>query len=134
MNSLARIASQLRRDLKVDCRFECAVPVLIEDNAMAPHLYRIAQEAVNNALRHGKAEQVVIELKQLPDDQLLLRVEDNGVGVVNGHGEVARGRAKGLGLRSMAYRAGLLHGSFHFSPRQKGGVEVTCVVPYKATL
>lgn len=128
MNSLARFASQMRHDLKVDCRFECSVPVVMTDNTVANHLYRIAQEAVNNALRHGQAEQVVINLEQPADEPLRLCIRDNGRGL--DPQEISQGCSQGLGIRSMAYRAGLMHGTFQLLPRDEGGVEVTCVIPY----
>ena len=124
MNSLSQFAARLRRDLKVDCRFECAIPVLVDDNVTATHLYRIAQEAVNNSLRHGNAEKIIIELTEV-DHELTLRIKDNGSGLK----EVDSDRSSGIGLRTMAYRCGLLQGTCKVHPHCEGGTEVMCVVP-----
>lgn len=125
MNSLSQFAARLRRDLKVDCRFECRIPVLLEDNVMANHLYRIAQEAVNNALKHGEADKIVIELMS-EQDQICLRIVDDGKGIDE---KAMVPPKKGVGLRSMAYRTRLIQGTFQLAPADGGGVEVSCVVP-----
>ena len=65
---------------KVSCRFECDSPVLIRDPATSGHLYRIAQEAISNAVKHGKARNVLVQLESL-DDGVALRVKDDGVGL-----------------------------------------------------
>jgi two-component system, LuxR family, sensor kinase FixL len=126
MNSLSQLATRFRNDLKIDCRFDCSPPVYVEDNETATHLYRIAQEAANNALRHGKAEQIIIELTQ-SEEELTLIIRDNGQGVAESDSD----RPKGIGLRTMAYRAGLLQGTFLITPCSGGGTEVVCVIPSK---
>src|SRR5262249_12368926 len=62
MASLDHLADKTRELFKIDCRFECRNGVLVQDVVMATHLYRIAQEAINNAIKHGRASQIRIEL------------------------------------------------------------------------
>lgn len=124
MNSLGLFAAQWRHDLKIDCRFECAEPVLVQDNVMATHLYRIAQEAVNNAVRHAKAEVITIELTER-DSEFKLCIRDNGVGLA----DTPSKRSNGIGLRTMSYRAGLLQGTLEIGRGGEGGTEVKCLIP-----
>ena len=124
MNSLGQFAAQWRQDLKIDCRFECAEPVLVKDNVMATHLYRIAQEAVNNAVRHAKAEVITIDLTE-SESRFKLCIRDNGVGL----SDTPSKRSNGIGLRTMSYRAGLLQGTLEIGRGQEGGTEVKCVIP-----
>src|SRR5690606_17317576 len=82
------------------------------------HRYRIAQEAVTNAVRHGHALEIVIDL-QVKGDRVTLAVSDNGRGFIPGAAP-----ASGMGLRIMQYRATILGGSVSFEPRQGGGVRM----------
>ncbi|MCI0351102.1 MAG: PAS domain S-box protein, partial [Acidobacteriales bacterium] len=92
LDELAKAASAL---LRIDCRFHCPKPVPVRDNAAATHLYRIAQEAINNAVKHGRATQVRIEL--LTKGKLrCLSVLDNGTGF-----KKAKAGHSGMGLRIM---------------------------------
>ena len=65
---------------KFSCRFDCDEPVLIHDADVATHLYRIAQEAVNNAIKHGDAKNIVISLSA-ENARGMLRIEDDGPGI-----------------------------------------------------
>lgn len=89
------------------------------DKAQVTHMYRIAQEAVTNAIKHGKASQVVIELSDL-GDQIVLTVQDNGVGLPD-----EPDTSKGMGIRTMTYRAGLIGATLEMQHRQNGGTRVT---------
>lgn len=114
----------------VSCRFECPTPVAVANNTTATHLFRIAQEAVTNALRHSDADQIWISLRQL-NDRIVLEVSDNGSGIdksiVNHAG--AQGAMPGFGLAIMNYRAGIIGGKLHIERRGEGGTSVTCIVP-----
>ncbi len=87
----------------------------------AMHLYRIAQEALANAVRHGRAREIIIVLNRL-GDVLELRLEDNGVGM--GAGKSLAGA--GMGLRTMRYRAQSVGATFEITPRSAGGTCVCC--------
>ncbi len=83
------------------------------------HYYRIAQEAVSNALKHGKASEVWIGLEARPD-RTILSVDDNGSGLSGGWS------AGGMGLRIMRYRAGMLGGTLVLEAREPRGTRVVC--------
>lgn len=113
-------AVNISRMFKVDCRFECNLPPHIEDPAVATHLYRIVQEAVNNALRHGKPKQIVISLSSRKGC-LELTVEDDGGGLPD---DWQKGR--GMGTRIMAHRAAMIGGTLSIEPNPTGGTFVKC--------
>src|SRR5262249_1883067 len=64
MSALQELASNTEKIFSVACRLDCRTPVLVEDHAAATHLFRIAQEAVSNAIKHGKARRIAIHLKR----------------------------------------------------------------------
>lgn len=123
MAAFQELAAGLTARSKVRCTFVCDPPVLIHDAAAATHLYRIAQEAVTNALRHGKAGRILIALAGRAG-QLTLTVEDDGAGLPE-HWQTR----PGLGTRIMAHRAAMLGGSFALEPGPAGGTVVTCSIP-----
>jgi len=118
--ALAELAAHTRGVFGISCHLLCPQPVLVSDSEAATHLYRIAQEAVSNALRHGRARRVTIHLRQL-GTRVTLRVTDNGIGI-----SALSPRRKGLGLRVMQYRTGLLQGTLAVRPRRPTGTEVVC--------
>jgi signal transduction histidine kinase len=125
MAAFEELADNLTKGAGVLCVFECELPVLIRDNAAATHLYRIAQEAVRNAIRHGKARRIEMRLSD-QDGLVKLTVEDDGVGLP----EPLR-PGGGLGMRIMAHRAAMIGGAFSIEPGLAGGTMVTCSFPNK---
>jgi signal transduction histidine kinase len=119
-HELARITSER---FKVSCEFECPEPVLLHDAASSTHLYRIAQEAITNAIRHGKAKNINIGLENAAG-VITLTVTDNGIGLA----ENARA-GQGMGLRIMAYRANMIGATFHIGRLPGSGTRVTCKLP-----
>ena len=114
----------------VSCRFDYPRPVMPLNNTTATHLYRLAQEAVNNAHRHSQADEICISLRQ-NDSEIILEVSDNGVGIDAPDGGVATTRKdRGMGLRTMRYRAGMIGGTLHIEHRETGGTLVRCVSIY----
>src|SRR5262249_26018931 len=99
MSALERLAAMVRDLFKIDGCFECPQPVSIPDNVVATHLYRIAQEAVNNAIKHGRASQIKIELTDA-SGLITLTVRNNGLMISQ-----TRSINDGIGLRIMRYRA-----------------------------
>jgi two-component system, LuxR family, sensor kinase FixL len=120
LDELAKSASTL---LRIDCRFHCPKPVLLKDNAAATHLYRIAQEAINNAVKHGQASDVRIELS-MKGKQRRLRVLDNGTGFKR-----VKTAPSGMGLRIMKYRSDMIGGALTVLPAESGGTAVICEFP-----
>jgi len=90
------------------------------ESAMLVHLYRIAQEAISNAVRHGCASRVTISLSAV-DGEGLLSISDNGAGFV----EPAKDH-DGMGLRIMKYRAGMIGGALEVGQGSTYGVVVSC--------
>ncbi len=102
------------------CRFECPGPVLLGDRIVAGHLYRIAQEAVNNAVKHARAEEIVIELARA-DSTVRLRISDNGRGL-------SRAGGRGLGLGVMKHRASVIGGRLDMTSKKGLGFTIECTV------
>lgn len=120
VTAFREFAANVSRMFKVHCTFECEPAVEIDDPAAATHLYRIAQEAVNNALRHGRPKQIVINLA-LRKGHLELTIEDDGVGLPEDWQ-----KNRGMGTRIMAHRATMIGGSLSIEPNPTGGTLVTC--------
>ena len=93
------------------------------DELTASHLFRIAQEAVTNAVRHGQARHIWIQLAERKDG-LLLRVRDDGTGLPK---DLAKNR--GMGLRTMRYRAELIGAQLELKSEPGQGTLVACLVP-----
>src|SRR5207247_2151044 len=91
--ALQDLAARSRVQARTRCTFDSTGPIPVIDTASATHLFRIAQEAVSNALRHGRAPQIQITLRATPD-ALTLGVQDDGVGI-----PAAAIEDKGLGIR-----------------------------------
>jgi signal transduction histidine kinase len=123
VNALRALAVNVGRMFKVACLLQCDSPPPIEDAGAATHLYRIAQEAVNNALRHGKPRQIVMSLGRVRE-RAQLTVEDDGVGLPE---DWQSGR--GLGTRIMLHRAVMIGGELSIEPNPTGGTFVTCSFP-----
>jgi len=125
MQALEEFAGTTAEMFGIDCRFICHSPVLVHSQPTAIHLYRIAQEGVSNAIRHGKATEVTILLEEA-ENELRLAISDNGGGLGS-----ARDGA-GLGLRTMADRAKMVGGSFKVGPATTRGTELICLVPQES--
>jgi len=121
--ALRELCGKLQDTFHVSCIFDCDNLVLIHDNVVATHLYRIAQEAISNSIKHGKAKTIIIELSLLGDRGLVLKISDDGVGL----SEANLGGA-GIGMHSMAYRARIIGGTLEVQPGARGGTVVTCTI------
>lgn len=120
--ALENLAERVASERGIACVFAAEAPVLMHNQAVASHLYRIAQEAVQNALKHSRAARIDIVLTRR-DAGLELSVRDNGIGFVSQH------PARGLGLHTMDQRAKLIGGQLNVQPQPGGGVAVGCFVP-----
>ncbi len=122
-SALEELARTTQERFGITCRFESSQTAAIASKSTATHLYRIAQEAVVNAIKHGKARAITLRLESR-DGQLKLQVEDNGQGIAS-----AKSSGQGMGLHIMDYRARSIGGSFSFAPGAAGGTTVCCCVP-----
>jgi signal transduction histidine kinase len=102
---------------------QCFTPVLIHDDTAATHLYFVAREAVNNAIKHGHARHIVMRLAA-DQQQGVLTIQDDGCGI----GNTAPGN-KGMGLHLMNYRARMIGGALDVQRVARGGTRVTCLFP-----
>jgi PAS domain S-box-containing protein len=107
------------------CRFQCTKPVAVRDNVVATHLYRIAQEAVSNAARHGRAKSIVVALDRTING-IRLSIRDDGLGF-----RVSPNRAGGMGLHIMRYRAELIGATLTIDVGKGSGARVTCLLADK---
>jgi PAS domain S-box-containing protein len=126
-NSLAPAISDLAMNAEqrsgIPCRFECCGTGLDFGDSIAIHLYRIAQEAIGNAIRHSGAKNLTVRLFT-EGAETILEVADDGTGL-GIHG----GRNLGMGLRSMAYRADVIGGRLEIASEKSGGTRVICRLP-----
>jgi signal transduction histidine kinase len=124
---LAELAERIDSLGRGRCEFECPEPVLLADAFVAGHLYRIAQEAVNNAVKHARAKTVKIRLAQA-DGVLLLEIADDGAGLPKGRSAT---RGGGLGLGVMQHRASAIGAELTVSSKRGEGVTIRCRLPFK---
>jgi PAS domain S-box-containing protein len=124
-NALRNLAAQACENTGIKCHFKCARGVRVPDDTAALHLYRVAQEAVTNAVKHSGATNVLISLDRDPK-HVCVSVQDDGKGFT------VRKRRKGLGLHMMRYRANALGGELKVQRRRTGGMDITCVIPVKS--
>jgi signal transduction histidine kinase len=117
--ALTELAESIERMCNVKCNFKSRNDVVVQDSAVATHVFRIAQEAINNSVKHGKCKQIDVTLSTV-DDHLELCVTDNGTGFDS------KAKMDGLGLKIMHYRARRIGGSLEISSPEKGGTRVTC--------
>jgi PAS domain S-box-containing protein len=121
-SALGKLAATTSAMAKIDCAFENDAPAAFKDEGAAMHLYRIAQEAVNNALRHGRAKRIRITLTR-EDVHIKLEVRDNGRGFATASVEDA-----GMGLRAMRYRADLIGAALSIDSTPRRGTRITCTI------
>jgi PAS domain S-box-containing protein len=126
MSALQLWAAEVEDLFNVPCRFQCDMPVLIQDDEIATHLYHIAQEAVHNAIKHGRPQNILIRLTADPGRGTLL-VEDDGTGILT------REHAQGMGLHIMNYRASMIGGTLDVCPGRVRGTAVTCTFPVRTS-
>jgi signal transduction histidine kinase len=120
MHSLQELISNTQNISGVSCRFLCPDPIFIDDNDVATHLYRIAQEGINNAILHGKPQS--IEMSFVRNDGCIeLILKDDGIGFI-----YDPQNSKGIGLKIMKYRAHMMGGAFQIESGLPQGVILKC--------
>ena len=127
MTALGLFAVGCTRRYGVSCRFVADEAILIHDAAQAIHLYRIAQEAVTNAIKHSGATEIVVRLVRLNGDTVLT-VSDNGKGLPPDYRT-----SRGMGVRIMEHRASMIGATFAIGAGPSGGTQVVCSTPEVAS-
>ncbi len=124
--AIEHLASQINATSGIRCHLHCEDHVILKDNLLSLHLYRIAQESLNNAVKHAKPQNITIRMTHA-DDHLELAIEDDGRGIPDdGH------RSGGMGLKIMRYRANMLGGTLSIKRRPEGGTIVSCRCPFSS--
>jgi signal transduction histidine kinase len=123
MEALRELAQGARERFSIEATFDCPQPVLVPDATASMHLYRIAQEAVTNAVKHGEASRLRLSLHG-DGGGVILTVDDDGRGRPQ---DLDTGR--GSGLRIMGHRARMLGGSLVIRSSPDGGIRLVCAVP-----
>ncbi|HYP17885.1 MAG TPA: response regulator, partial [Opitutus sp.] len=126
-NGLTELAERINALGRVRCRLECPEPVLVPEPFVAGHLYRIAQEAVNNAIKHGRPRTVVIRLSRDPSS-LHMEIADDGTGL----GKPKAGQRAGVGLGVMQHRANVIGAELTLNSKRGAGLTVRCTWPLPA--
>jgi PAS domain S-box-containing protein len=123
--ALHLLAETIRTNHRTACTCTVNSDIKIEDSEKETHIYRIAQEAANNALRHGHPSSIKLSLQRHGENEAVLKIEDNGSGMAK-----HKPAHEGIGMRVMDYRANLIDGSLTIQSRARGGVSVICRFPY----
>ena len=123
-DALKKFASDTQKTCGIRCAFHCDPGVNVTDNTVAAHLYRIVREAVSNAIKHGRAKQIVISLKSKDRGTAELKITNSGAKF-----KMRKPGYEGMGLKIMHSRAKLISASLSIDSRPKGGTVVTCTFP-----
>jgi PAS domain S-box-containing protein len=125
--ALENLAERTRKVFNIDCEFEGEPVDRVPDDATATAFYRIAQEATNNALKHGQASRITIRLDNDDEGGMRLQIEDDGKGLPHTR------PTEGLGLRLMKLRAETVGARFGIeNVDDEGGTRVECILPQGA--
>ncbi len=122
MHTLEELVARTDKLSESKCRFYCPEKILINDNNVATHLYRIAQEGISNALNHGKAKLIEVFLTK-KDGIIYLSIHDDGVGFSKSDSS-----SKGIGLNIMKYRAHMMDAVFLIEANVPHGVILKCTL------
>ncbi len=122
VEALGELAARMSREGQIKCILDCSSPSLADHNHAAGHLFRIAQEAVNNAVKHSGANEVVV---RLTDDHgaTHLEITDNGQGL-----PIPLVSKNGIGLQIMRHRASVIGAEFEVTSRSGAGVTIKCLL------
>ena len=124
-SALKEMVFSLSRQTDIRFSINCDETALVNNHQTAVHLYRITQEAVNNALKHASPQQIVIQLHS-DENQIHLKISDDGTGI-----EKPTLRGRGMGLSIMLYRAHLIGGTLDITRNDPRGTVVSCIVSQK---
>lgn len=118
--ALQELIVSIEKTCSIRCELEVEATATVHDNVLATHVFRIAQEAMNNSVKHGRAKHIQVTLKS-NGDKIELSISDDGTGFS------PESRVDGLGLRIMNYRARRIGGSLEVATNARGGTRITCL-------
>jgi two-component system CheB/CheR fusion protein len=119
--ALTALVGKINESFGIACAFDWDGFATVSDDSTATNLYRIAQEAISNAVKHGKARTIEVALKQ-QESSVVLSVADDGTGWKPG------AKSDGIGLKGMQYRTNLLGGVLEIKTGRGSGTTITCSV------
>lgn len=122
-NALSRLTTKVAETTGIDCQYRNSHTIDVESGSTATHLYRIAQEAIHNAIKHGNPKRIDVSLENV-QSHLVLTIRDDGNGIHN-----IKDQKRGLGLRIMTYRCSTIGGHLSIERLDEGGTVVCCRVP-----
>lgn len=128
INSLENLIDNMRVHSDIDIEIEVGERVRITDNSSALHLFRIAQEALNNAIKHGDASYIEVSVGR-EGERGCLSVRDNGIGLDTR----SQRNSRGLGLRIMKHRCSLIDAELKIDTPDTEGTEIKCYFPIENT-
>jgi len=118
------LIESLEKSTQVVTSFDSAIDELPLNKQASINLFRIIQEALNNAIVHGQSSNIMIKLYQT-DNKICCVIKDNGIGMNMNDPEIERG----LGLQSMRFRTHLMSGTIYFSSESQKGMTITIYIP-----
>jgi signal transduction histidine kinase len=121
--ALQETARNVEERSGVHCEVQWQENLVILNEDVVMHLFRIAQEAIQNAVKHAEPSRIEVSLRR-KDETVQLAIQDNGKGL-----SPSEKPAKGLGLRIMAYRAGIIGGELKIENPSTGGTRILCLIP-----
>ena len=119
--ALEELAASASSRYRITCRFVCEAAPIKVDSEVELHLYYIVQEALSNAVNHGKASTVIVTLAA-DEDRLKLTVQDNGTGF-----QLSDKNRSGMGIRIMRYRAKVIGATLDLQSQANHGTQIVCV-------
>lgn len=122
---MEKFAGYVEGIYQIDCAFSCQPGCQIEDPDVAINLFRITQEAVANAVKHGRARHIELRISTSSSSRIQVEVCDDGCGITETNTEAG----PGLGMRTMRYRAELIGAGLEISARNGGGTRVAVILP-----
>jgi PAS domain S-box-containing protein len=122
VSALEELANSTSSLYQIKCNFSCNGTIPELNNTLAMHIYYITQEAVINAIKHGRASQVTVNLKQI-DDGIFLTVQDNGTGF-----RLADCERVGMGIGIMRYRAKVIGATLELKSEPGQGAKINCKI------
>ena len=123
MTALQQLSAEVEDVFGVSCQLQCESPVLIHDVSVATHLYHITQEAISNAIKHGRCRKIEIGLSA-GDNRGVLTIRDDGAGC-----QKIAPNSSGMGHHIMSHRAKMIGGTLEIQSMLPHGLLVSCIFP-----